>query len=75
MISLLSVSYTHLAREGDVLDLIDELLLCAFLRDDQLAVLAGGLEALRGEGAAINDLLGVLRDVDESARALSLIHI
>ena len=32
------------AREGDVLDLIDELLLCAFLRDDQLAVLAGGLE-------------------------------
>ena len=34
------------AGEGDVLNLLDELLLGAFLRDDELAVLAGGLEAL-----------------------------
>ena len=50
-----------------MLNLLNELLLCAFLRDDELAVLALSLEALCGKGAAVNDLLGVLGDVDEAA--------
>ncbi len=58
-----------IAREGDVLNLVYELLLGAFLGDDQFAILAFGLEALGGEGAAVNNLLGVLGDVDESASA------
>ena len=58
-----------IAGEGDVLDLLNELLLAALLSDDQLAVPALSLEALGGEGAAVDDLLGVLGDVDESARA------
>ena len=57
------------AGERDVLDRIDELLLRALLGDDQLAVAALGLEALGGKRAAVDDLFGVLGDVDESARA------
>ncbi|CAN4045420.1 DNA topoisomerase IA, partial [Dysosmobacter welbionis] len=58
-----------LAGEGDVLHLVDELLLGALLDDHQLAVLAGSLQALGGEGAAIDHLLGILRNVDEAAGA------
>ena len=50
-------------------NLLYELLLRALLRDDQLAVLALGLEALGGKGAAVNDLLGVLGNVDEATGA------
>ena len=56
-----------IAGEGDLLYLVDELLLGTLLGDDQLAVLALGLEALGGKGAAVNNLLGVLGDVDEAA--------
>ena len=56
-----------IAGEGDVLNLLNELLLSAFLGDNELAVLALSLEALCSEGAAVNNLLGVLGDVDEAA--------
>ena len=52
-----------------MLHLVDELLLGALLGDDQLAVPALGLQALGGEGAAVDHLLGVLGDVDEAAGA------
>ena len=52
-----------------MLHLVDELLLGALLDDHQLAVLAGSLQALGGEGAAIDHLLGILRNVDEAAGA------
>ena len=58
-----------IAGEGDLLHLVDELLLGTLLGDDQLAVLALGLEALGGKGAAVNDLLGVLGNVDEATGA------
>ena len=51
-----------------MLHLPDELLLRALLGDDQRAVTALGLQALGGEGAAVDHLLGVLGDVDEAAR-------
>ena len=50
-----------------MLNLLNELLLSAFLGDNELAVLALSLEALCSEGAAVNNLLGVLGDVDEAA--------
>ena len=41
------------AGEGDMFNLLYELLLRALLRDDQLAVLALGLEALGGKGCLL----------------------
>ena len=50
------------AGEGDLLHMIDKFLFRALLRDDELAVLAFGSQALRREGTAVADLLRVLGD-------------
>ena len=58
-----------LAGESNLLDCIDELLLAAFLINDQFAVFAVLFQAAGREGADEEDLLGVLSDVDEAAAA------
>src|SRR6266404_7667141 len=58
-----------LAREGAVLDLVDELLVLAVALDQQLAVEDRDLEVAGRERAYEDDLLRVLADVDEAAGA------
>ena len=64
--------YRVAAAVGTVLDLLHELVGDPFLENLQLPVLDLNLELPGAESADENDLLGVLADVDESARARDL---
>ena len=55
--------------EGDLLDRGEEFINPALLIDHQLTVFNMGLEPAGGEGAAEEDLLGVLADVDKTTAA------
>ena len=59
---------SHRAGEGDLIDLVDELMKLAFLGDGQLAVAGLDLDAV-GHGAAEDRLLGVGSDIREAAAA------
>ena len=58
-----------LAGEGNLLNSGNDLVLLAFLVDDQLAILNMDLQAASSKGAAEDNLLSVLGDVDEAAAA------
>src|SRR5438270_1483453 len=57
------------AAEGTSLDLVDEIARRALLHDLHPSARDGDVQAPAGEGADEDDLLRVLADVDEAARA------
>jgi len=61
-----------LTREGDVLDRVHELAHLAVAHDLQRAVAAFDVERAGNKHSGEHDLLGVLADIDEAARAREL---
>jgi len=68
---MLELIASHLKNNASPkLDVLEELAVPTLLDDRQLAALDGDLQSADGEGAGIDDLLGVLGDVYEATAAV-----